>query len=134
MRNIKKMAMSASLIWTVFSASSAVATTCGIARVSQRELKASHIVASGTIVVLSEEIEYPSDEIVLIKGTAELRVESISRNRTSLTAPFRFTFQYQYDGYCTAGDFVYDGQFAIVHLKRPSRRATVLTVVKVESP
>lgn len=134
MRSVKKMAMSASLIWTILSASSALATTCGTTPVSQRELKGSHIVASGRIVVLSEEIEYPSNEIVLIKGTAELRVESISRNRTSLTAPFRFTFQYRYDGTCAAGDLVYDGEFAIVHLKRPSRQAKVLTVVDVEYP
>jgi hypothetical protein len=131
-KSVRKMALAASLIFSIFSASSALATSCGSVSVSERALKASHIVASGRIVVLSEEIEYPSSVSVLVKGTAELHVESITRNRTKLIAPFRLTFQYLFDGACTIGAHVHDGQFAIVYLKRPSPQARLLTVIKIE--
>ena len=134
MSSARKVAAAASLIGFVLSAPSALATTCGIAPVPERELRVSHIVASGKITVLSEEVQHLGDDITLYKGTAELRVANIRRNRTSLAAPFRFTFQYQVNGPCAYGDLVYDGEFAIVHLKRPSRRAKVLTVVKVAYP
>jgi hypothetical protein len=130
----KKIAVAASFIGFVLSAPSALATSCGTVPVPKRELKASHIVASGKIAVLSKEVQDLGDGISLIKGTAELHVESIIRNRTSLVAPFRFTFQYRFDGGCAFGDLVYDGESAIVHLKRPSRQAKVLTVVNVDYP
>lgn len=134
MNSAKKIAVAASLVGLISSASSALATSCGIVPIPERALRASHIVASGKIAVLSEESQDLGNGISLIKGTAELHVENISRNRTSLAAPFRFTFQYRFDGLCAAGDLVYDGEFAIVHLKRPSRQAKILTAVKVEYP
>jgi hypothetical protein len=45
--------------------------------------------------VLSKEMQDLGNGRSLFKGTAELQVENITRNRTSLAAPFRFTFEYR---------------------------------------
>jgi hypothetical protein len=111
---------------------SAPAFACSPGAVTQKQLDASDIVATGVIHVI-EQNEQKSDGQTVIAGTAELRIGRTLRNRTPLAAPFVFHFELiRVDG-CVFGMQPTDGATVKIYLQRTAPRSTELAVVHVES-
>jgi hypothetical protein len=108
------------------------AESCGSSPVHPKELRRSDVVATGVLRILDEGGRPQDARTRLISGTAELHAERVDRNRTRLTSPFRFSFQYSMDAACAWGNVVYDGERATVHLKRVAPRATELAAVDID--
>jgi hypothetical protein len=112
----------------------AQAASCGSAPVSKDQLNASDVVVTGVVTVVKERWHGRRHRPQVKRGIAEIRAEDVQRNRTRLTSPFRFTFEYVFDGECAWGVTVYDGELAILHLVRSPLRGRVLKAIDVDYP
>jgi len=115
------------------SAGIELAFTCSPGAISQPLLeKQADIIATGTIFIIKQNERRTESESV-VEGTAELRTNrSVKKNRTGLSAPFRFHFEYIESDGCVFGILPEAGRRARVYLKRGAGAGDLLKLLYLE--